>query len=39
MILDIKALLKSVNTKEATGPENIYFKIVKLSAKVMDSRL
>ena len=32
-------LLKSVNTKEATGPDNIPPKLVKLSANVIDSHL
>ena len=35
----INTLLKSVNTKKATGPDNIPPKLVKLSANVIDSHL
>ena len=35
----INTLLKSVNTKKATGPDNIHPKLVKLSAYITDSHL
>ena len=35
----INTLLKSVNAKKATGPDNILPKLVKLSANVIDSHL
>ena len=38
-VSDINKLLKSVNTKKATGPDNIPPKLVKLSANVIDSHL
>ena len=38
-VSDINTLLKSVNTKKATGPDNIPPKLVKLSANVIDSHL
>ena len=38
-VSDINTLLKSVNTKKATGPANIPPKLVKLSANVIDSNL
>ena len=38
-VSDINTLLKSVNTKKATGPDNIPHKLVKLSANVIDSHL
>ena len=39
MVSDINALLKSVNTRKNTGPDNIPPKLVKLSANVIDSHL
>ena len=38
-VSDINTLLKSVNTKKGTGPDNIPSKLVKLSANVIDSHL
>ena len=38
-VSDINMLLKSVNTKKATRPDNIPPKLVKLSAIVIDSHL
>ena len=38
-VSEINTLLKSVNTKKATGPDNILPKLVKLSANVIDSHL
>ena len=38
-ISDINTLVKSVDTKKATGPDNIPPKLVKLSANVIDSHL
>ena len=38
-VSDINTLLKSVITEEATGPDNIPPKLVKLSANVSDSHL
>ena len=38
-VSDINTLLKLVNTKKATGPDNILLKLVKLSANVIDSYL
>ena len=38
-VSDINVLLKSLNTKEATGPDNIPPKLVILSASVIDSHL
>ena len=38
-VSDINTLLKSVITEEATGPDNILPKLVKLSANVIDSHL
>ena len=38
-VSDINALLKSLNTKKATGPDNIPPKLVILSASVIDSHL
>ena len=38
-VSDINTLLKSVNTKKATRPDNIPPKLVKLSANVIDSHL
>ena len=38
-VSNINILPKSVNTKKATGPENIPPKLVKLSANVIDSHL
>ena len=38
-VSDINTLLKSVNTKKATGPDNIPPKLVKVSANVIDSYL
>ena len=38
-VSEINTLLKSVNTKKATGPDNILSKLVKLSANVIDSHL
>ena len=38
-VSDINTLLKSVNKKKATGPNNISPKLVKLSANVIDSHL
>ena len=38
-VSDINTLLKSVNTKKATGTDNIPPKLVKLSANVIDSHL
>ena len=35
----INTVLKSVNTKKATGPDNISPKLVKLSVNVLDSHL
>ena len=39
MVADINTLLKSVNTKKATGPDYMPPKLVKLSANVIDSHL
>ena len=38
-VSDINTLLKSVNTKKATGPDNIPPKLVKLSTNKIDSHL
>ena len=38
-VSDINTLLKSVNKKKATGPDNIPPKLVKLSVNVIDSHL
>ena len=38
-VSDINTLLKSVDTKKVTGPDNIPPKLVKLSANVIDSHL
>ena len=38
-VSDINTLLKSVNTKKATGPDIIPPKLVKVSANVIDSHL
>ena len=38
-VSDINTLLKSVNTKKATGSDNIPPKLVKLSGNVIDSHL
>ena len=38
-VSDIKTLLKSVNTKKATGPDNVPPKLIKLSTNVIDSHL
>ena len=38
-VSNINTLLKSVNTKKATGPDNIPPKLAKLSANVIDSHL
>ena len=38
-VSEINTLLKSVNTKKATGPDNIPPKLVKLSANLIDSHL
>ena len=38
-VSDTNTLLKSVNTKKVTGPDNIPTKLVKLSANVIDSHL
>ena len=39
MVSDINTLLKSVNTKKATVPDNILPKLVKISANAIDSHL
>ena len=38
-VSNINTLLKSVNAKKATGPDNIPPKLAKLSANVIDSHL
>ena len=38
-VSDFNALLKSLNRKKATGPDNILPKLVILSARVIDSHL